>query len=131
MIAAGRKEMVRLELGLSNEESAAFWPIYDAYEVARKELGKRRIELLEKFVSKYPAISAEELDEIVDESFDIHEELIDLEQDTYDELKDKASVMTAAKFVQIEGFLNTVIQAELQVRLPFIGEFHMEAKKDK
>ena len=124
-----KRQIYREVMELTPSDSVAFWPIYDQYEMDRQELGKRRIHLMETFVSKYPAISAEEIDDIVNESVDIHEELIDLEKDAYDDIKDAASVMTAAKFIQIEGFLNTVVQAALSVKLPFIGEFHMKAVK--
>lgn len=109
---------------LSPSDSVAFWPIYDQFEVDRKDLGQRRVQLMQKFVGKYPAISAQELDEIIEGLMDIREELNELEEDTYEEMKEKASTMTAAKFIQIESFLNTMISAELAVEMPFIGAFH-------
>jgi len=115
-------------MDLTPSDSVAFWPIYDEFELDRKDLGLRRVQLLQKFVSKYPAISAEELNEIVEGLIDIREDLLELEVDAYEELKEKTSTITAAKFIQIEDFLNTMISAELAVRMPFIGEFH-ELKK--
>ena len=126
-----KREIYREVMDMSPGDSVAFWPIYDQYEMDRQALGKRRIHLMEQFVAKYPAITAEEIDEIVEESADLKEDLNELTKDAYDDIKDAASVMTAAKFYQIEGFLNTVVQAALAVKLPFIGEFHMKAAEKK
>jgi len=109
---------------LTPSDSVAFWPIYDEFELERKNLGQRRVQLMQKFVSKYPAISAEELDEIVEGLIEVRAELLDLETDAYEEMKEKTSTMTAAKFIQIESFLNTMISAELAQEMPFIGAFH-------
>lgn len=119
-----KRAIYKKVMELTPSDSVAFWPIYDAFEIERKDLGQRRVQLLQKFVSKYPAISAEELDEIIEGLIEIREELLDLETDAYEDLKEKTSTMTAAKFIQIESFLNTMISAELAVEMPFIGAFH-------
>lgn len=124
-----KRSLFIMAMDLSPSDSVSFWPIYDKYEEKRKDIGKERIEWLKKFADKYPAVSAEELDEIVEEASDLNEEFHDLLMDTYKTLRKNTSSMVAAKFYQIESFLNTAIVGELQSRLPFIGEFSVKAKK--
>ena len=114
---------------LNSTDSAAFWPVYDKYEMERKDLGNKRIEIIKAFVSKYPAISNEEVDETVSAAIDINKEFDELLADYYDKVKDATNAMTAATFYQIEAYLQNEIQSEIQSRLPFIGTF--EAKKAK
>ena len=111
-------------MDLSPGDSVSFWPLYNEYEDDRKDLGTRRIKNMERFTGKYPAISAEELDEIAEEAIDIAEGFLEIQEDYYEKMKEATSTMTAAKFLQLESFLNSVIQSELAVRMPFIGEFH-------
>ncbi|RPI66612.1 MAG: hypothetical protein EHM43_11125 [Ignavibacteriae bacterium] len=124
-----KRSLFIMAMDLSPSDSVSFWPIYDKYEEKRKNIGKERIEWLKKFADKYPAVSSEELDEIVEEASDLNEEFHDLLMDTYKTMRKNTSSMVAAKFYQIESFLNTAINSELQSRLPFIGEFSVKAKK--
>jgi ASC-1-like (ASCH) protein len=125
-----KRAIYREVMAMSPMDSVAFWPLYDQFEVKRKDLAKNRIMWMEKLATKYPNISNEEIDEIVEESHEIAEELLELEKDFYDKIKEKASAAVAAKFYQIERFLNTAISLELGSRLPFIGEFSVrDAKK--
>lgn len=124
-----KRSLFIMAMDLSPSDSVSFWPIYDKYEEKRKEIGKERIEFLKQFVSKYPAVSSEELDEIVEESASLQEDFHDLLMDTYKDLRKATSSMVAAKFYQIEAFLHTAINAELQSKLPFIGEFSVKPKK--
>ena len=50
------KEFIELSPGEAND----FWKNYDAYEIVRKEMGKERIVLLEKFISEYALMSDQE-----------------------------------------------------------------------
>jgi hypothetical protein len=40
----------------------AFWTLYDEYETSRKELGKKRLELLKKYADTYSNMSNEAAD---------------------------------------------------------------------
>ena len=116
-------------MDLTPTDSLSFWPLYDKFEMERKELGMRRVRLMQQLTSKYPNISNEEIDEIVEESHEIAEEMLSLEKDFYDEIKEVTSVAVAAKFYQIERFLNTAISMKLAENLPFIGEFNIKSDK--
>lgn len=124
-----KRSLFIMAMDLSPSDSVSFWPIYDKYENKRKEIGKERIEWIKKLADKYPAVSSEELDEIIEEASDLNEDFHDLLMDSYKDIRKNTSSMVAAKFYQIETFLNTAILAELQSRLPFIGEFSVKAKK--
>lgn len=124
-----KRSLYMQAMDLSPSDSVSFWPIYDKFEEKRKDIGKERIEWIKKLADKYPAISSEELDEIIEEASDLNGEFHDLLFDTYKDLRKKTSSMVAAKFYQIESFLNTAILAELQSKLPFIGEFSVKKTK--
>lgn len=46
-------------------EDAKFWILYDACELERKELGKKRLNLLQKYANNYNDISGDEADVII------------------------------------------------------------------
>src|SRR4051812_33390815 len=46
-------------------KKAAFWRLYDAYETERKNLGKKRIALLEKYANDYANMNEKSADDIM------------------------------------------------------------------
>lgn len=116
---------------LSSADSVSFWPLYDAYEVKRKDLGKKKIELAQAFVNKYPNISHAEIDELVEKIDDVNEDLRELIKDYYEDIRDKSSAQTGAMFYQMEQYIMNVVSASLSDSLPFIGEFNIVTTKKK
>src|SRR5262245_9223573 len=43
----------------------AFWSLYDEYETERKNLGKKRVALLEKYANSYSKLDEKTTDEII------------------------------------------------------------------
>lgn len=124
-----KRELLMSVMKLSPSDSVSFWPLYDQYEDKRKDLGKKRIEMIKNFVSKYPAISSEEIDDTIEDVADLQEDMSSLMMDYFKKIRKATSSMVAAKFYQTEMYLHTAIQADLQNKLPFIGEFSVKAKK--
>src|SRR5688572_9525201 len=62
-----KKMIVADFIKLEGTQKDAFWVLYDEYETKRKELGKRRITLLEKYVSNYETMDDATTSQIIDE----------------------------------------------------------------
>ncbi|MCK5679144.1 MAG: hypothetical protein KAH72_11805, partial [Flavobacteriaceae bacterium] len=55
-----KKELVAQFIEISDAQSTTFWSLYDEYEVKRKELGKKKFELIFNYVSDHGQIKAED-----------------------------------------------------------------------
>ena len=53
IIQMKRKAIVALNMGLTDYEGKAFWPIYDEYWVEMKKLGDRDVALISDFATNY------------------------------------------------------------------------------
>ena len=49
MLQAGREDIIRKDLHLSDEESAVFWPVYEAYRAEVMVVSDRRSKLVADF----------------------------------------------------------------------------------
>jgi hypothetical protein len=105
-----------------DEEAEAFWNLYDAYEVERKELGKQRIAVLAQYVNSYPSISEEEILELYKSTTTIKKSFAKLQETYFNRMKKELGVSRAAQFWQLENYFNAMIQANIYAQLPFIGE---------
>lgn len=115
------KRTVYLEtMNLQPNDSVAFWPLYNDFEDDRKDLGKTRIAILQRFAASYPAISNDDIHELVDDLIDTEDDINELRADYYSKIKDVTSAMVAAKFFIMESLLETQIQSALRTKIPFV-----------
>jgi len=99
-----------------------FWEIYSTYEVERKEIGKRRIILLNQYADEFGAITDDKADDIIHEMSSIGKSNAKLIDTYYKKLK-KIDGTSAAAFFQIESYIVAKIRAEGLENIPFFGEF--------
>lgn len=114
-------DFLKLEAGPKTD---AFWKLYDAYETERKDLGKQRIALLEKYASSYGNTDDAQTDQLIKEMQSLQGRTDKLIIKYYDKIKKESSVKTAAQFYQLEAYFLSVIRATLLNSIPFIGELN-------
>ena len=124
MVAAGRKEMVRMELGLSKDEAEAFWPVYDQYTAETKAVQDRYAGLVVRYVNRYDAgdLSDDYADELLTDYFAIRQELLDVRRAYIPKFKAVLPSLKVARFYQLENKINAEIDAQLADALPLISE---------
>ena len=117
-----KKELVRMVMELIPEDSIKFWPVYDKYEVERQKLGRERVMIIDDYAQHYMTMTSTKADELVTRIFKNEASLLKLQQQYYASFKKSHNAMQAAKFLQIESYLNGVLKVMLQEAIPVIGE---------
>lgn len=107
---------------LEGEQKDAFWKLYDEYETQRKELGKQRVALLEKYAANYGTMDDATTDQIIKEMTSLGVKTDKLIGTYYGKMKKSAGVKPAAQFVQFEAYVLSVVRASIMESIPFIGE---------
>jgi hypothetical protein len=100
----------------------AFWTIYDEYEVKRKELGQKRVALLEKYAANYGTMDDASTDALMKEMTALGVKTDKLIETYYGKIKKVSGVKAAAQFVQIEIYLLSSVRVAILDNIPFIGE---------
>ena len=108
---------------LKVESSDPFWPIYDAYETERKELGIERINLLTQYVENYESLTDEDYDKIIVDIISLRKRTDKLIDTYYTKIKKESGSKTAAQFFQIEGYVLIEVRAAIMEGIPYIGQF--------
>jgi hypothetical protein len=104
------------------EMKDAFWTLYDEYEVRRKELGKNRIALLEKYAEQYENMSEDQIDETMtgfNKQLKASNKLVGT---YYKKIRKATDAKTAAQFYHLEHFFLSVIRLSILDSIPVIGE---------
>lgn len=108
-----KKEITNNFLELHPDQDAAFWELYEAYEAERIELGKKKFDLLSKYVTDYGEIAPEDADAILKESIPLRKKSDKLIDSYYKKVKKKTDPVVALQFYQLERYLSDLIRLRL------------------
>lgn len=117
-----KKTIVAGFIKLEGAQKDAFWKLYDEYETQRKDLGKQRVALLERYANSYMTIDDATTDQIMKDMMALGLKTDKLMNSYYGKIKKASGVKAAAQFVQIEAYLLSAVRATILENIPFIGE---------
>lgn len=115
-----KRAIVEAYMEFNEAEAAAFWPEYEAYELARKDLGKERVSILKEYAKNYATLSDEKAHELVNGTVANnmgHQKLL---KKTFKKMAKSVGAVSAAKFVQLENYFITMIQMTISESIPFV-----------
>jgi hypothetical protein len=118
----GMEKKAALAEFIDLESDTPFWALYDEYETQRKELGKARLDLLEKYVNNYENISDVVTDDLIKQMQAQKKSLDKLIDTYYKKTKKTAGSKAAAQFYQFENYMLSAVRLEVLKSIPFIGE---------
>jgi hypothetical protein len=114
----------------TEQESKEFWPVYREYELKLEKLGDERLENIKNFAKNFDNMNDEKADELIKNAFDFHEKKLELEKDLYNDVKKITGAAKAAKLIQLEHQINTLIDLKIGSELPLLEKTAKE-EKDK
>lgn len=122
MVQAGREELIRSELRLTDEEEAAFWPIFMDYQAKSSAIMDRYTVLLTDFVDRWERsdMSNEYAADLLDEFFGIKQELLDVQTSYVPKFKAVLPALKVAQFFQIENKIRAEVDSQLAIVIPLI-----------
>lgn len=113
-----KKAMVSEFVKVDASQKDAFWKLYDEYETARKDLAKRRIDLLEQYVNNYDKLTNEFADKWTSEVISLGKKTDALLLSYYGKVKKVTNPVVALQFYQVEGYILTGIRLSILEELP-------------
>ncbi|SMO54465.1 hypothetical protein [Solitalea koreensis] len=123
-----KKELVKQYMELNKADSAKFWVLYDQYENGRKALGTERIHLLQEYARDYDKLNDQKATALTEKNFAINSKVNQLQQTYFKKFTATIGGLKAAKFFQLENYIENAIRLSIQNEIPFIGELEMHKK---
>jgi hypothetical protein len=105
-------------LGLTEEESARFWPIYNEYEAKVKPLQDRLLANINTFAEKYDTLTDADAAAILKEKMAIEKEREALKQKYTKEMEKALPAKKALRYAQLETRIQILIARDLYSLLP-------------
>lgn len=108
-----KRDIVDEYVELSDVQKGEFWRLYDEYETKRKELGKTRFVLVNKYVDEYGKVSPANADNFMKEAIQLRNKSNNLLDSYYKKIKSRTDPVVALQFYQIERYLSDLIRIEI------------------
>lgn len=117
-----KRAMVEQYMELSDLEAQAFWSVFQKYEDERRAITRERLKLINDYLEKFESISEAELDAMAKRRLKADASMTKLHSKYYSQFKKATSTTTAAKFLQLDDYIQTTLFMALLDGLPFLGE---------
>lgn len=107
-------------MALDAAQSEKFWPIVREYDVERAKVADRRIALIRKYAQNYESMTSDMAKEIAEESLKIDRDMMKLKEEYFGKVSKALSPIEAARFLQVENFVDNLLRLQTQYELPLI-----------
>lgn len=117
-----KAEIMGAMMGLDVDQSAKFWPIYLAYDQELTKLNNSRLANIQEYARSYDQMTDAKADELIQNAFEYRKQRSELLAKYYGLVKDALGTIQAARFLQIEDQLLTIIDLQIASALPVVGQ---------
>ena len=122
VFGVNKRLIMEEHMELNDTEKKSFWRIYDQYEEKRKGIEKEGFLLLKEYADKYRALNDAEAHRLIVSFMTSMDRYNNLHKVYFRKMEKCIGGLKAAKFIQLEAFIQTTSQANLQSQVPVIGE---------
>jgi hypothetical protein len=111
-------DLIAGTLDLSEEEAAAFWPLYKEYSSKKRALWEERIDVIKMFLTGYDTMGPDIARGLLNASFEIEGKLLALKREYADTFDDVIPLNKVVRLFQAENKLETTMMMEIVKDVP-------------
>lgn len=117
-----KKDVMTEFVDLTGVNANDFWKLYNEYEIARKELGKEKMNLLYRYTTHKGAVSDTQAENLMKKVIPLRKNYDKLVEKYYKKIKKVTSPLVAAQFYQIEHYIADGINFTILDNVDFIQD---------
>jgi len=117
-VQTDRRAILSANLGLTEEESRVFWPIYDQYELDMKKVTDQRLAMLDQYAAKYDTLTDADADGLLKTRFKLDEQSTAIKVRYAKKIQKALPSTKALRYVQLQDRIDNVIAGEMLSLIP-------------
>lgn len=117
-VQTDKRAVYAQNLQLTDSESRAFWPIYDAYEAKTKKLDDQFLALVNDYASKYGSMTDADAKAMLATKMRIEKERMGLKQEYTGKVAKVLPPVKALRYAQIETRIENMIRRDVYGLIP-------------
>lgn len=115
-----KKQIVALNMDLTDDEAVTFWAVYDKYTAELTTLYDRKYALLLAYAANYDTLTSEQAEKYVAGRAEVEEATMKLRLKYYPLVRQVLSGKKAALFFQMDWRLGMIMELQLASQTPLI-----------
>jgi hypothetical protein len=119
-IKADKKLVVAEAMALTEAESKAFWPVYDAYQGDISQINQRTVKLIQDYAASYKAMTDPVAGKLLDEAIAIEKDRAALFATYRPKFSAVLPATKVARYYQIENKIRAAINYDLAASIPIM-----------
>ena len=119
-IQTDRQALVAASLGLTDEEGAAFWPVYRDYRNDMAKVGDRMQKLIQDFAEIWGIATEEQAKTMVNEMLAIQRDQLKVRKSHLSKFRKVLPEVKVARFLQIENKIDAIVNVGLAESIPLV-----------
>ena len=121
-LKADRKLVVAANLGLTDAEGAAFWPVYEAYQKDLQQINQRMAAVITAYADAYNKgpVANDVAKKLLDESLAIDDAEAKLKSSSAPKILAALPATKAARYIQVENKIRAAVRWELAANIPLV-----------
>ena len=122
-LKADKKLVVAENLTLTDTESAAFWPVYDAYQKDLQQINQQMATTIRAYADAYNKgpVSNETAKKLLDEAQAIEDAEAALKRSAIPKILKVLPATKAARYIQMENKIRALVRYELAANIPLVN----------
>ena len=119
-IMTDKRAVYAQAMQLTDEESRAFWPIYDEYEARVKKIDDRFIQLVNDYAAKYSTMTDADAQPMLAAKMKIDRDRMDLQQAYTRKIAKAVPAIKALRYAQVESRIDNELQRKVMLLIPIV-----------
>jgi hypothetical protein len=121
-VKADKKLLVAVNMGLSEAEDKAFWPLYDAYQNDLGQINERLRKVIVAYADAYKKgpLPNETAKTLLDDALAVEQAEVTLKRSYVPKLGAALPAAKVARYLQIETKIRALVRYELAANIPLV-----------
>lgn len=121
-VRADKKLLVAANMNLTEQEAAAFWPVYESYQKEWDGMNGRIKDTVKRYADAYNAgaVTDETAQKLLDEALAIEAAELDLKKSYLPKFGKVLPAAKVARYYQIENKIRSAVRADLADGIPLV-----------
>jgi len=115
-----KKQIVALNMNLTDDEAVKFWPVYDKYTAELTTLYSRKYAPLQSYAASYNTLTSEQADNYITGRAEVEEATMKVRLKYHPLFRQVLSGKSTALFFQMDWRLGLILELQLASQTPLI-----------
>ena len=115
-----RKAIVAASMEMTEEQSKAFWPVYNDYRQDMRGVGDRLVKVITGYAENYKTLTDEQAKEMLDDYLEIQEQQLKVRKSYVKKFGKVLPAKKVTRFYQVEDKIEALIMVNLAQEIPLV-----------